>query len=67
LSLLILSIEIFSFISLLWVGYNVFTQKKSLSNMLMTIRMIVAIISGILYAIAFYLFGRGKIRRMTKF
>ena len=35
--------------------------------MLMTIRMIVAIISGILYAIAFYLFGRGKIRRMTKF
>ncbi|HII01526.1 TPA: hypothetical protein HA351_07720 [Methanosarcinaceae archaeon] len=59
--------EIFSFISLLWISYDVLTQKKSLSNMLMTIRMIAAIISGILYAIAFYLFGRGKIREITKF
>ncbi len=44
--------------SLLWVSYDVFTQKKSLSNMLMAIWIIAAIISGILHAIAFYLFGR---------
>lgn len=57
-SLLIISLEIIISISLLWVSYDVLTQKKSLSNMLMTIRMIAAIISGILHAIAFYLFGR---------
>ncbi|MCQ1535721.1 hypothetical protein FTO70_08525 [Methanosarcina sp. KYL-1] len=53
-----ISLGIFSFISLLWVTYNILTQKKSLSNMLMTIWIIAAIISGVLYAIAFYFFGR---------
>jgi len=45
---------------LLWASYDILTQKKSLSNVLMGIWMIAAVISGILYAIAFYLFGRGQ-------
>ncbi|WP_440955632.1 PLDc N-terminal domain-containing protein [Methanosarcina sp. Mfa9] len=59
-SLLIISLGILSFISLLWVSYDVLTQKKGFSNMLMTIWMIAAVISGVLYAIAFYLFGKGQ-------